>query len=136
MKHNIQWLIENEVIILFFEGELQPDDLRSALTELTNFIDQSSGGKLHVITDMRQVTRPLTMQDSMKVAREFPVHERIAWQITVGKIDIVTKMSIAVVRSVLQTKVISFNTMDEAVAHLKEKVEALSWNSAEMNLLE
>lgn len=136
MKHKIQWLIENEIVLLIFEGELQPDDLRNALTDMTDVINQSPGGALHVITDMRQITRPISMQDSMRVAREFPVHERIDWQITVGKIDIVTKMSIAVARSVLRTKVISFDTMDEAVTHLKEKVETLNWDNARMNLLE
>ncbi len=137
MPHRVDWLIEDEVLLYIFWGEMTTDDLRSALTEVTQYIAESPQHSIHTISDIRSVTIALKMQDSMKVVREFREDAKTGgWSITVGKLDIVTKMGIAVSRSLLKNKSTSFDTMDEALNHLKQEDSNLSWDKANMDLLE
>lgn len=137
MSYKVDWLIENEVLIYIFWGETTVEDLRAALTEVATLISQSPRESIHTVSDIRNVTYALKMQDTMKVVREFRDTATMGgWSITVGELDIIMKMGIAVARSLLKNKTISFDTMDEALTHLKQEDSTLSWDKANTDLLE
>lgn len=137
MPYKVDWLIKDEVVLLTFWGVQEIEDLRESLLESRRLKIDSPLEIVHSVADIRKLTHSVKMQDSMRVARELGEDKKSqGWAITVGKIDIMTKMGIAVTRSVLGRTTISFETMDEAFEFLKEKDENLSWDKINVELLE
>ncbi len=137
MPYQVDWLIENEVLLNIFWGEMTVEDLRGTFIDTEAYISQSSYEGIHAISDIRMVTHPLKMQETMRVVREFKDSTKTGgWTITVGKLNIISKMGIAVSRSLMKNKSTSFDTMDEALNHLKQEDSNLSWDKANMDLLE
>lgn len=137
MAYKVEWLIKDEVILSIPLGATTIEDLRGMLGDVAELLSQSSNDSIHTISDIRSVTHPLKMQDSMKVVRE--LRDSVTtngWSITVGKLNIMTKMGIAVSRSLLKNKATSFDTMDEALAHLRQEDSDLSWDKLNTELLE
>lgn len=137
MSYKVDWLIEDEIILSIPRGATTVEDLRAMLGEVAEFLSQSSNDSIHTITDIRSVTHPLKMQESMKIVREFRDSVTTdGWSITVGKLNIMTKMGIAVSRSLLKNNATSFDTTDEALAHLRQEDSNLSWDKLNTELLE
>ncbi len=136
MPYQVKWFIENEVVLLIYTGDQSVEDLRGSLLEAGVLVKGSPRETVHTISDITKVTYSLKMQDSMRVIREIPSSQKDGWQVTVGKLDVVTKMGLAVSKSILRSKITSVDTMDEAIAHLKEVDTELRWHKARMNLLE
>lgn len=137
MPYQIDWLIENEVMLYIFWGEITSDDLRSALIEASEIRKKIANDHIHSISDTRAVTYNLKIQDTMKVVRELgDIAKTSGWSVTVGKLDFVAKMGIATSRTFLKNKVMSFDTMDEALSRLKQEENNLSWDKLNTEVLE
>ena len=90
----------------------------------------STRTNVHMINDISGLKREVPMQDSIRVVKDFDAQSNAGWDIVVGKLDLIKKLSIRVSRSILHTKSINFETMNEAIAHLKKEDPDLSWDKA------
>ena len=137
MPYKVDWLIENEILLYTFWGRATVEDLRGAFTELGELISASQNDNIHTISDITKITETVKMQDSMKLVLEFRAGMSTkGWSITVGKLDVFTKMGITVSRSLMQRKATTFDTMDEALAHLKAEDSSLSWDKLNTDFLD
>ncbi|MEM9950492.1 MAG: hypothetical protein AAF846_02735 [Chloroflexota bacterium] len=135
MPYQVSWLIENQIIYSRFWGASDAEQLRSALTEITAMRHASDRDYTHTITDSTGVTVVLPFQDSIKVIREFEATKDDGWEIVVGTMNPVMKMSITISRSLLRMRAINFRTMSEALAHLKDNDATLYWHKLDRSLL-
>ncbi len=136
MSYKANWLIKNEVVLITYSGDQTVEDLRASLIESGTLIKSSSRTSVHIISDITRVTYSLKIQDTMKVVRELTGNTpNVGWRITVGKVDVVTKMGIAVSKSILRAKIISVGRIDEAITHLKKVDPDLNWIQANKEIL-
>lgn len=135
MPYETKWLIEGEIIYSRFWGISTEDELRQALTQVAEMRDNSSRDTVHTITDTSKVTQVLPFQDSLRVVKEFDSNQDDSWEIVVGKMNSIMKLSLSISRSVLKTKVINLQTIDEAIEHLKKEDPDLTWEKMNDNIL-
>ena len=136
MGYNVKWLIENEIVYVKFWGNGDANELRLALTDITTLRRSSPRDSVHIITNVQDVTIPVRFQDSMKVMKEFERGSGDSWEIVVGKIDRLLRLSLSISRSIVQTKSINFHTLDEALNHLKKEDKLLSWEKLNQTVLD
>ncbi len=129
MPYKVEWLIKDEILLYTFWGTMTVEDLKGAFSEMVTLMGASPNENIHTISDISKVVEGVKMQQTMRIVREYRYHmETEGWSITVGKLDVITKMGIQVSRSLMKRKATSFDTMDEALAHLKENDTNLSWD--------
>ncbi|MEM9950491.1 MAG: hypothetical protein AAF846_02730 [Chloroflexota bacterium] len=136
MPYEVNWLIENQIVHVRFWGESTTEQFRSALTKITAMQHASDRDYVHTITDSTAVTMVLPFQESIKVLREFEATKNDGWEIVVGPMTSIMRISLSISRSLLRMKAINFRTTSEALAHLKEQDASLNWYKLDRSLLD
>ncbi|MEO1254919.1 MAG: hypothetical protein AAFY41_08545, partial [Bacteroidota bacterium] len=57
------------------------------------------------------------------------------WEIVVGRLAKLMQLSLSISRSILRSKSINFETMEEALDHLKKEDPTLQWNKLNQELI-
>lgn len=133
MSYSIKWYIEDEIIYIRYSGTPTYDEFREAILEANELIEGSSRSLVHTVSDLGDVTRTPSPKDSLKLAREVGVHERVGWTIFIRETAGLTKMIVAMFTSLTKVRTRSFNTMDEAIDFLKSMDTDLNWEKVEKN---
>jgi hypothetical protein len=135
MPFKINWLIENEVILKQYHGVITVDELQKSLFAANEMIAASPRPIVHVLSDVGDVTQGLPVAESVKTIRSVTIHPRAGWSITLREKSMLIRMSIALARSLLKARARTFETMDEALAHLRHVDRQLTWDNLNEALL-
>jgi hypothetical protein len=139
MPYTIDWLIPNEVIYTHYRGVTTVEELRDCLTEMQHFMDSSPRHLVHAISDVGDIIEAVSLKDSLKVVREVGQHPRAGWTLSIREKSAVVKMGSAIGSSIFQLRFRAFDTLEDAIKHLKVFDETLSWdklNEAILNVSE
>ncbi len=135
MPYSIHWYIENEIIYSRFWGVTAADEFRESLITISEMIESSPRNIVHVITDPGDVTVPLSPKDSLKIVREIGSPEKTGWNVLIREKSMLIKMSVAFGTSVFKMRNKTCDTMEDAVAFLKDIDSALSWDKADESVV-
>jgi hypothetical protein len=135
MPYTIEWLIENEVILKRYQGVITAEELVQSLLAANDQIASSPRHLVHMITDVGDVTQGLPVAESVKTIRSVTIHPRAGWSITLREKSMLIRMSIALARSLLKARARTFETLDEAIAHLRHVDRQLTWSKLNKELV-
>jgi len=135
MAYSINWYIENEVLYVHYSGVLDAEQLKESLQEGNRLIASSPRSWVHSISDVGDVTQPVPIKDSLRVMREVGVNPHAGWSMTIRERSLVVKLGASFGSSVFKMRFRAFETMDEAVAHLKTVDELLSWDKVHSEIV-
>jgi hypothetical protein len=134
MNYSVDWLIENEIIFVQYSGPMNAVNLRISLQQVRELIEKSPRQRIHVITDVGDISRALPMSDAAKIVREFAVHPRVGWRIILRERSIFVKVGILLATAVFETQTKMFATLEEAQEFLTEQDPNISWHLMKKNL--
>jgi hypothetical protein len=129
MPFTINWLIENEIVLSRYYGVVTADELYVCLTTAKAMIESSPRALVHILTDVGDITQGIPLGESIRIVRSLGAHPRAGWTITLREKSVVLRMGIALGRSLLKARARTFDTYDQAVAHLKQFDPLLNWSS-------
>jgi hypothetical protein len=125
----IDWIIENEIILMRYHDIITVDELVKSLTTVKGMIDASPRSLVHMITDVGDITQGVPLTESVRIVRSVGSHPRSGWSITLREKSVVLRMGIALGRSMFKLRARTFDTLDEALDHLKRFDEQLHWDN-------
>lgn len=108
-------------------GNITVGELRSCLTQMEAFIESSPRPLVHAISDVGDIIQPVPFKDSLRIVREVGPHPRSGWTLNIREKSSLVRMGSGLGASVFKLRFRAFDTLDEAIAHLKLFDPALSW---------
>jgi hypothetical protein len=134
MPYSIAWLIPNEIIYIRYNETLSSEELYRCLMTVHEMMDSSPRPVIHVINDVGGVEEAMPYKDSMKAVREAGPHPRTGWTINIHEKSLIVKMGTAFGSSLFKLRYRAFDTLDEAITHLKQADETLTWQNLDKSL--
>lgn len=128
MPYTTDWLIPNEILYVHYSGASTADELRECLLKLHDMIESSPRHFVHVISDVGDVEATVPVMESLRIVRQVGDHPRSGWSLNIREKSPVVKMGSAIGSSVLNLRFRAFATLDQALNHLKEFDDVLSWD--------
>ncbi len=125
------WYIPEQIGYIRFYGEVTEDELRKFMDDGERMIDSSNRANVHFIINLTELSHPVSLASAIKIARERKKHPRSGWSITVGQQSSFTKFISDVTGQILNTRMRTFDTTQEALEFLREMDETIDWSRAE-----
>lgn len=135
MPVKTQWYVPDAVIYVQFWGETTVEDMQQYIHDAYQLSDLSSRSLVHVIADSSRVTKGINIKEVMKTISNVKPHPKAGWNITVGEKDKIIRFTTDVARQLLRLRTRSFNTIDEAVAFLKDIDHSIDWTTTDQKVL-
>jgi len=135
MPYTVNWYIENEIIYSRYSGVITAEELANCLTTVKTLMENSPRNLVHAITDVGDVTQPVALKDSIRVVRQVGSSKHSGWTLTIREKSILVKMSAGMGASIFKTRFRAFDTLDQALAHLKAIDEDLSWDKVDTSVV-
>ncbi len=135
MPVKTQWYVPETVIYVQFWGETTVADMQQYIDDAYRLSDLSSRSLVHVIADTSRVTKGINIKEVMKTVSNVKPHPKAGWNITVGEKDKIIRFTTDVARQLLRLRTRSFNTIDEAVAFLKDIDHSIDWTTVDQKVL-
>lgn len=110
--------------------------MRECLLKMYAMIESSSRPLVHMVSEVGDVTKSVPLKEMLQVIRELGSPAQAGWGITLHEKSILVKMGSAIGASVFNSRFRSFNTLEEAFAHLRLVDETLSWDKIDQSVLE
>jgi hypothetical protein len=123
-----RWLVTNHIVYSRYTGVLTRDGLRASIGEIYTFLDQNEGSLVHVISDVSEFQKSLTVIETVRIVRERPIHPNRGWSITIGEKNPVMAMVFFITRKLLKSKRASFTNLEEALQFLAEVDPSIDWS--------
>ena len=133
MPYSMKWYIKDELIHLQYWGVTTVDELRESMVKSSEWIENSPREIVHTIIDVGGIVEQVSLKDSMRIVREIGTHSRGGWSLTIGEKSKLIQMSSALGSSIFKVRYRSFATLEQALAHLKEFDQGISWDKVELN---
>jgi hypothetical protein len=134
MPYSLDWLIPDEIIYIRYGATLSSEELYECLMTVHEMMDGSTRPIIHVINDVGGVEVAMPYKESMKAVREAGPNARAGWTINIHEKSLLVKMGTAFGSSLFKMRYRAFDTMDEAIAHLKHADETLHWENLNKDL--
>lgn len=128
MSYTNRWWIPNYIVHTHYSGVQSQDELRACIKEIHTYFDQSEGLKVHVISDVSELQQGLSVVETIRIAREFPIHPKNGWSITIGEVSPIMAVVSLLARKVLRLKQANFANSEEALKFLAGVDPEIDWN--------
>ncbi len=135
MPYSIDWYIENEIIYLYYFGENTVNDLRESLSEVVDMCKKSPHPLVHILTDVSNLSEPVSLKESLEVIREVGTDQKMGWNVVLGEKSTLMKLGIAFGASIFKTRNRAVDTLEEAEAFLAEKDITLNWDKVNKSVI-
>ena len=136
MPYSMNWYIPDEILYIHYSGVTTIEEMRESLLEMKRLMDSSPRNLIHAISDVGDITQSVPLKDSIKIVREVGQHARAGWTIVIREKSIIIKMQSALATSIFKLRYRTFDTMDQALAHLKVSDAELNWDKADPSVVE
>ncbi len=135
MPVKTQWYVPEAVIYTQFSGETSIEDMHQYIRDAYRLSDLSNRSLVHVIADSSRVTKGVNIKEVMKTVSSVKPHPKAGWNITIGEKDKLIRFTTDVARQLLHLRTRSFNTIDEALAFLKDIDHSINWTAIDQMVL-
>ncbi len=128
MPYAVSWYIENEIVYAHYSGVTTPEELRDSLILIKEMIERSSRQLVHVISDVGDVTQPVSPMESLGIIRKVGTPSQAGWMLVLREKSVVIKLGVALGTTVFKSRNRMFDSIEEATAFLKDMDTTLSWD--------
>ena len=136
VNYSIEWYVEDQVLFVKHWGATQADEVRTQMETMNHQLDLSSGQSIHVIIDLSQVTKALSVKDFPKAFAHYKTHPKYRWTMMVGQKDPLVRFASTVATNLFRAPLRTFDTNPQAVEFLKSIDPAIDWSKADQSVLE
>ncbi len=136
VQYSIEWYVEDQVLFVKHWGPTQADDVREQMATMNQRLDSSPAQSIHVIIDLSEVTKALSMKDFPKAFAHFKTHPKYRWTMMVGQKDPLVRFASTVATNLFRAPLRTFDTNAQAVAFLKTMDPEIDWSKANQSVLE
>lgn len=123
MAYNVSWHLEGRIVHFLLTGNLTIEELAAGSNEIEQLFDEGTA-PIHMISEVRDLGRYPMQIFQLKEAIRFVSRPELGWTVVVG-----LKGPAAVIANVFskiaRTRQQLFDTIEEAVAFLKEQDASL-----------
>ena len=130
MAHKYWWEVEDHILYVRYWGDLTLAELTQSIDELVQALVGSGQPLVHLINDVSEVQKPVSVVDVAKMARQYQQPEQMGWLITVGEKNPLIRFSNSIAGQILGQRMRSFDTREEALAFLKSADASIDWAKA------
>lgn len=118
MPYQNEWYIIHDVILSRYCGVSTLAEVTRAASEMRTLMDLSPKALIHVIIDVGDVTKPLSLKESLQVARDGGTHPKQGWTIFIGVKSGLMRLVTNASASIFKWRVRTFDDLDQAIAFL------------------
>ena len=136
MSYTVSWYIPDEILYLHYSGAITAEELRKSLMEMQSFIESSPRALVHSIHDAGDVSEFPSMKNSIEVIRDASTHPRTGWSLSIREKSTLMKLGSTIGASLFKARFRAFDTLEQAITHLKSVDENLSWDKVAENFTE
>jgi hypothetical protein len=119
------WEVDKHVLYVSYSGEITADELLTAMKEL----EANGGPFVNIISDVTNVSRQPALPEIMTVMRQFERSEHMGWSINVGDSHGILRFTTNIAGQYLGQRMRSFDTVEEAMAFLREVDPSIEWDA-------
>lgn len=134
MAYTNRWWIPNHIVYTHYSGVQTKEELRACIKEIHSYLDQGEGLRVHVISDMSELQQGLSFVQTVRIAKEFPIHPKNGWSITIGEVSPIIAMVSLLARNVLRLKQANFLSLEEALKFLAEVDPEIDWSRKQVEI--
>jgi hypothetical protein len=131
MPYSMEWYIPGAIIFSNYSGYVTREEMRQSMIELTELMATTDRQIVHTISEVSEVTEALPLKQVMDVMREANYKPSNGWAITVGEKKPMVKFVSNLARQLLRMRTRTFDTMEEALAFLREVDSSIDWSKRE-----
>lgn len=135
MPYTMGWYIDKEIVYMKCSTALSVAELHACLTEINGYIALSDRPLVHAIIDLTSLSKPLSLVEAAQAMKGYKAPAQMGWTISVGDQDKVVKFLSSVTAQILKVRQRSYNTLDEALAFLKDMDTTIHWDQANQAVL-
>lgn len=136
MPATISWYIENEIVYTHYTGGLTLTEFEEHISDAKDMLESSPRDLVHIIADVGDVEEALPLPDVLKAIRNFGQFPANAgWFVILREKSLIVRLGFTMGTSLFKARTRAFNTMEETIAFLKEKDEAITWDKADESVL-
>jgi len=124
MPYTVCWYQQDRIAIAVLDGLVTIDEIDHYIGDIYNMMDT---GKplVHVITDVRGLTKIENVPEALKAVKASPVHPNTGWMIVVGSLNPLVTFVVDFLGMIMKSRYRRFDTLPEAMAFLEDKDETL-----------
>lgn len=135
MPYQTDWLVQDRVLYGRVWGEQTLEEIRESSAQVLQYLDRGTP-LIHMILDDSALEKVPVNLAQLKSATQFLRHEALGWGITVGKSGATTKFLTAMLASLFGIRYRRCETLEEALAFLRERDATVDWSNVEARLRE
>jgi hypothetical protein len=124
MPIQLNWYLENRVLLLTGDGESSDQDLLDLDQPMINCLNQCNVPLVHLIIDQRNAppipASKVAAQIKVATQLKWPKHPRYGWAIMIGKMNPLQRLVVTVASNFFKARQRSFETMKEGLDFLNE----------------
>jgi hypothetical protein len=136
VNFSIEWYVEDQVLFVKHWGATKAEEVRIQMETMNHQLDLSTGQSIHVIIDLSEVTKALSMKDFPKAFAHFKTHPKYRWTMMVGQKDAMVRFASSVATNLFRAPLRTFNTNEQAIEFLRTIDPAIDWSKANQSVLE
>jgi hypothetical protein len=136
MNFSIEWYVEDQVLFVKHWGPSQPDAVRTQMEMMNQQLDRSPAQSIHVMIDLSDVTKALSVKDFPKAFGSYKTHPKYRWTMMVGQKDPLVRFASTVATNLFRAPLRTFDTNSQAVEFLKTIDPTIDWSKADQSVLE
>jgi hypothetical protein len=131
MPYAMDWYIPGAIVLSEYSGAVTKDEIRESTLELIKLLASTERPLVHTVTDISEVTEALPLTQVIGAIRETNFKPANGWHITVGEKSPMVKFVSNLSRQLLRMRTRTFDTMEEALAFLRETDSSIDWSKRE-----
>ncbi len=127
-----EWYIPGQLLYSAVWGKPTINDIMEYLVHCNELSLTSESSFVHFITDYSFMLESAKLVDlSRTLPKAFAPNPRIGWSVTIGEINMLTKMSTSFGGQYLKIRQRTFPTFEQGLAFLRETCDTLDWDKAD-----
>lgn len=126
MPIDVRWLIEDAVILEYFSGEVDMDEVVPLIHQVGQMVEQSDRVLVHTLIDMTTMTKvPTDLQRLVKETNDVLKNPRSGWIVIYGQENKLLNFFTSVITGVFKTRYRMVPTLEDALELLQQQDSAL-----------
>jgi hypothetical protein len=135
MPYKVAWYVPNQVVYARMWGDVNLEEFRAFVQEMTRITLESTASQCHAIADTRAMTSKPGLPQMIAASKSSPTTNRAGWSLTIGEINPVAGLASHLITQMTHIRHRRFTTPEEALAFLKEMDVTIAWDEADKSVL-
>ena len=129
MAIKISWEVPGKVLRADLSETITVEDLRTGEAEITKVLNEATSDRVHILYTLRAAYAITFSANQIRTTLTYFRHPKLGWLIVVGAtgaMKVLTQVFASLVNKITPILVHHVNTVDEAIAFLRERDDTMA----------